>query len=518
MAKLTDRSTIAAGEIDNALLIHVVDTTPSNASYKVALGSLGSVFYLNLGLGTGSRMARWFTDDYISSSDARETSAGKFGFGVDASSTIKMKIEGATADSRTLYIDHKYTGSSTTYPLYVNNQAVSTGTGSRYLAYLYDPANTSASTSLIKYGTWVTVSGGGSQHIAGRFNADGTSGIPTVFNSHDIGVLGTGGISNREGIGLAGYATGNSNFDRYGVYGHAAKGGSGTGAIYGVYGVADALDTGSGDIVIGVGGYLQDAKHGTQNYAVSGKLNEAGDWNNPVHTGHFQAVVGTTGNAAAHSVYGVHGEAKHDDGTSTGSMFGGYFAASVNKASEVKTNPYYALYTDGVDTTASGVVIPNAYSLYVAANNKTASGTITNSWGVYQAGANDVNHFEGNILAQKQVAGGVHASDCASGTTVTVNGANGMFHFCDLATLTGNGTLSLLNIEEGTTHFLRVVCDGVTDFDPTVGTGTANYYIPSRTFDFTAVANNDIVLVTISLENGSYTISINEGDFHNPTA
>ena len=90
MSKLTDRSVITGGQIDSALLIHVADTAPSNASYKVALGSLGSVFVL-AGGGTADYLSRWTDTDTLGVGITRDDGT-TVGFGVAPAAGAKVSI------------------------------------------------------------------------------------------------------------------------------------------------------------------------------------------------------------------------------------------------------------------------------------------------------------------------------------------------------------------------------------------------------------------------------------------
>lgn len=116
MSKLTDRSAISAGEIDSALFIHVVDTTPSNASYKVTLGNLSSVFVL-AGGGQADYTARWTDTETLAygviqdngaqvhvggspvlSTMLKVTPVNKWGLYVDSSQNTSSMISAYIAD------------------------------------------------------------------------------------------------------------------------------------------------------------------------------------------------------------------------------------------------------------------------------------------------------------------------------------------------------------------------------------------------------------------------------------
>jgi hypothetical protein len=128
MSKLTDQTTIAGGSIDSALLIHVVDTTPSNASYKVALSSLSSVFVL-AGGGAANQVG-YFTDSDTIVGSAAYTydgtdillTGGAIGIGAapttgqfhiqESTNPAHLKIESTTTENAIMTLQKSATGGS----------------------------------------------------------------------------------------------------------------------------------------------------------------------------------------------------------------------------------------------------------------------------------------------------------------------------------------------------------------------------------------------------------------------
>ena len=108
---------------------------------------------------------------------------------------------------------------------------------------------------------------------------------------------------------------------------------------------------------------------------------------------------------------GVTGEAIIDDTTVSGFAIGVQGKVTLENVSNLPTNPVggqfggtfsigsdagtysmIGLLAQGITTTSAGGILQNAYALKIEANTETF-GTITNKWGVYQEGANDLNYF-----------------------------------------------------------------------------------------------------------------------------
>ena len=93
MPKLTDRAAISTN-INEDLLIHVVDTTGTDTSFKATLSQLYAIFPKNTGVGSAGYVARW-------------TAANELGIGVlqDNGDNVAIGAAATAAGEKRLYID-----------------------------------------------------------------------------------------------------------------------------------------------------------------------------------------------------------------------------------------------------------------------------------------------------------------------------------------------------------------------------------------------------------------------------
>ena len=115
-----------------------------------------------------------------------------------------------------------------------------------------------------------------------------------------------------------------------------------------------------------------------------------------------------TGNNTG-TIYGMMGSAVKDGAGSCGTMYG------INAQAVLRNGAATALYsvlgassTQGGSAltsaggyflnTISGGSVVNAYGVLIAGNAVSGTGTVTNSWGLYQAGAADQNYFAGTTV------------------------------------------------------------------------------------------------------------------------
>ena len=111
-------------------------------------------------------------------------------------------------------------------------------------------------------------------------------------------------------------------------------------------------------------------------------------------------------------------------------------------------------------TAATGILtITNAYSHLINALDDYGAGfTFTNRWGIYQAGASDLNYFAANMLV---------GSTTNNGSKLQITGA---------ATISSSITAASI-IKSGGTSSQYLMADGSTSTltNPVTGTGTTNY-------------------------------------------
>ena len=127
-------------------------------------------------------------------------------------------------------------------------------------------------------------------------------------------------------------------------------------------------------------------------------------------------------------------------------------------------------------TAATGILtITNAYSHLINALDDYGAGfTFTNRWGIYQAGASDLNYFAANMLL---------GSTSNNGSKLQVTGA---------ATISTSITAASL-IKSGGTSSQYLMADGSTSTltNPVTGTGTTNY-LPKWTSG-SAIGNSNLI-------------------------
>jgi len=107
---------------------------------------------------------------------------------------------------------------------------------------------------------------------------------------------------------------------------------------------------------------------------------------------------------------------------------------------------YAGLVINGVKATnGSALRIVNNYQLLINSSQQfTGSTTVTNRWGIYQAGANDYNYFAGNVLINRLTP---------SGFTFEVGGSIGIYGnitstgsiYSGKDVVTNNGGQAILN-------------------------------------------------------------------------
>jgi hypothetical protein len=145
-------------------------------------------------------------------------------------------------------------------------------------------------------------------------------------------------------------------------------------------------------------------------------------------------------------------------------------------------------------TAATGILtITNAYSHLINALDDYGAGfTFTNRWGIYQAGASDLNYFAANMLV---------GSTINNGSKLQVTGA---------ATISTSITAASL-IKSGGTSSQYLMADGSTSTltNPVTGTGTTNY-IPK--FTGTSTIGNSIVSESGSTINIAGNIVVSGGN------
>lgn len=93
----------------------------------------------------------------------------------------------------------------------------------------------------------------------------------------------------------------------------------------------------------------------------------------------------------------------------------------------------------------------NAYHIYLDGHT-----TGTNKYGIYQAGANDLNVFKGGLQVDNQIWSTQGSDITVSANASTFNGNNGNSQKLDLASATGDITLTFTNLKAGGTYFIPV--------------------------------------------------------------
>ena len=180
----------------------------------------------------------------------------------------------------------------------------------------------------------------------------------------------TGNNSTNTGI-RSEVTTGASNANAYGVYSDVdtTAGGNGYGGFFQAKGSASAAIGSYGKVG---GGNVTGLSYGAYNLVlIDGALT----------TG--STMYGSL-NVVTVSTTGTHGS----------TMIGSGVDLNYNKAGGTLGSAF-GFYSTGIVANDSGATIGTAYGLYLGDN--TGAGTITNSYGVYQAGANDQNYFGGNV-------------------------------------------------------------------------------------------------------------------------
>jgi hypothetical protein len=140
-------------------------------------------------------------------------------------------------------------------------------------------------------------------------------------------------------------------------------------------------------------------------------------------------------------------------GTHGASMIGSSVDLNYNKVNGSLTNAF-GFYSTGIVCNDSGATIANAYGIYLGDN--AGDGTITDSWGVYQAGADDKNYFAGSIESDSQIYSSIQPTTVAA-TSSTIDWNDGNVAVLELGGSTSDVTLTLTNPKAGASYLIKIV-------------------------------------------------------------
>lgn len=126
-----------------------------------------------------------------------------------------------------------------------------------------------------------------------------------------------------------------------------------------------------------------------------------------------------------------------------------------------------SLFVQGIyPVTATSITFTNYYGLLINPLDEWGTVTLTNRWGIYQAGASDRNYFGGDLILNK-LAG--------SGTRMVVADSTGQLS--TQAIPSGGGGITTLNTLTAATQTFAVGTSG-TDFNISSSTSTHTFNIP----------------------------------------
>ena len=375
MGKLTGRSAIVTADVDEDLLIHVVDTAGTPASFKATLSQLYAVFPKNSSAGAGdvNKVPKWTAANELGASIIEDD-----GSTATIGGTIKI-TGGSPSAGKFLQCDGAGLGSWAD----VGGVQVS-GTPVDNQIAIWTAADTIEGDSNFVWDTGLDMT------------ATAEYGIDLTHNPS------TSGTTVGHNLDLTGNA---STVTAYGFYSKVdtALGGN---ALGGHFRVLDSDGSATGSLNSVSGGSVGGISYGSRNTVLFSGTETSGG-----------------------SMYGSSNVITVDTtGTHGASMFGSSVDLNYNKVGGTLTNAF-GFYSTGIVCNDSGATISNAYGVYLGDN--AGSGTITNSYGIYQAGTDDKNYFgaqlqlnhtsgtAGQFLKAVDVDGNAEWADVPSGVTAS---------------------------------------------------------------------------------------------------
>lgn len=133
MGKLTSRSAIPTVDVDEDLLIHVVDTSGTPASFKATLSQLYAVFPKNSSAGAGDvdYVARWTAEDELGKGVIQDDGS-RVGIDTAPDAVYKLNVNGGAIISGSALVG---TTNTSDRKLTLVNTAAQDTTGGNYLAF-----------------------------------------------------------------------------------------------------------------------------------------------------------------------------------------------------------------------------------------------------------------------------------------------------------------------------------------------------------------------------------------------
>ncbi len=537
MPKLTDRSAISTN-INEDLLIHVVDTTTTDTSYKATLSQLYAIFPKNTGAGSAGYVARW-------------TAANELGIGViqdDGTRTAINATPETNSAGRMLYIQGDTGGGA----IHITNSG-QTSAGGRYLGVEAEISESNVSNT----GIYGSASGSTEANIGviGRVLEYDTSGVGVgcygfFGNFGDAKV--TLDYTGKQGVGMAGTTVAEGEIgvlgmvessqaqnavSQYGIWGQVELTGSTTSAkdeAY-VYYSKGVNGNGSGNHSINTAYHLYLEGHSSTVNTNSWGIYQAG----ASDKNYFAGSVGINdSNPSSFTRLSIVSKTTDATGldvefTSTGNAFGApqkAIAGYVNPTGSVGTKglvglraqwggnydiltngiraaiyssvvsfesstSLHSLRADGVEA-ADGHTIDTAYVCFVGSNRTSGTGAITTRYGIYQSGGSDLNVFKGNIKADSsQIWSEVQSTLTPTGTTQEIDWNDGNVAVIDLESASSNVAITFANPQAGAMYFIKIIQDSTL---PLNVTWPVNVKFPSGTAPTISTGANAIDAVALT--------------------
>jgi hypothetical protein len=429
MGKLTGRTAISTN-IDENLLIHVVDTTGTPASYKATLSQLYGVFPKNSSAGAGdvNKVPKW-------------TAANELGASI-------IEDDGSTA---TIGGTIKITGGSPSAGRFLQCDAAGLATWADVTAGV----QVSGTPNNNEIAVWIN-----SDTIEGDSNFIWDAGLDMTTTAQ-FGIDLTHSPSGASGT-IAGHnidLTGNaSTATAYGFYSKVdtALGGNANG---GFFRVLDSDGNATGSLNSVDGGSVGGTSYGSRNTVLFSGTETSGG-----------SMYGSS-NVVTVDTTGTHGP----------NIFGSSVDLNYNKVGGSLTNAF-GFYSTGIVCNDSGATITNAYGVYLGDN--AGAGTITNSYGVYQVGTDDKNYFGGQLQLN-------HTSGTAGQFLKAVD-VDGNAEWADISAVTAtSGSANQIAVFDGTDSIdgdANFVWDAKLDITATAQDGIDLTHNPSGTG--TAIGHN----------------------------
>jgi hypothetical protein len=446
------------------------------------------------GSGTLNYVAKWTPDGTTLGNSLIRDDGTTIGINVAPFSSSLVYIDNSTK-SETLRLRNTFNDGYG-----INSQA--TGGGTNIFGGTFNAtSNTSTNNIGIRASTQGTITG---SNVAGSFATANTPYTITYLGNEYVGIHSQVATSSGKSVGGL-FITDSSSADNIGVYIKSTN--TSSSDAYGVF--VNNSNTSSGD---SLGIYIQNSVSSGNSYGIydsnsnlnylNGNTGIGQTPNDDIKLGISKTTSGssatfgmwvenssTNSNAGANGInYGMY---INSENGGTGSAYGIYSRINngdadgtnisvINNSTNTNTNLIGVSCLTAISGTItnlsdiyisspSGAGIVTTYhglkSLGMAITNCTNAYHIyldghttgTNKYGIYQAGANDLNVFKGGLQVDNQIWSTQGSDISVSANASTFDGDNGNSQRLDLASATGDITLTFTNLKAGGTYFIPVI-------------------------------------------------------------